>query len=377
MKRWMPAAVGLLLLLCLLPLAGVLATGGTLRPYIEFPPLTHRVVHPPFRWSLFLAGWALCVVALVSLLRVLWPRLRQADRESPPPAPAGRFPWWGFAGGVLCLASWWVAWGGPPGCESVQRHTFAPLWIGCILILNGLTQRRTGTCPLRRRPGPYLLLFPVSAVFWWFFEYLNRFTQNWHYLGVEEFSGGEYVFLASVSFATVLPAVAVMRELLLSLPRLEGTLRGLPALPVSRPKSLAWAVLVLAGVAMAGLGVYPAVLFPLVWVAPLLVAVSAQVLCGDAPLLEGPSRGDWRLAGSAALAALLCGFLWELWNWQSLARWEYSVPFVGRFRIFAMPILGYLGYLPFGLECAVLIDPVLGPVPGLRPADPEGAATEP
>ena len=57
---------------------------------------------------------------------------------------------------------------------------------------------------------------------------------------------------------------------------------------------------------------------------------------------------------SAALAALICGFFWEMWNFYSLARWTYSVPLVHRFQIFEMPLLGYAGYLPFGLECAVM-----------------------
>jgi hypothetical protein len=29
---------------------------------------------------------------------------------------------------------------------------------------------------------------------------------------------------------------------------------------------------------------------------------------------------------------------------------------VHRFEIFEMPVLGYAGYLPFGLECAVVAD---------------------
>jgi hypothetical protein len=37
-----------------------------------------------------------------------------------------------------------------------------------------------------------------------------------------------------------------------------------------------------------------------------------------------------------------------------MAKWEYTLPFVHRFRIFEMPVLGYAGYLPFGLECAVI-----------------------
>ena len=54
------------------------------------------------------------------------------------------------------------------------------------------------------------------------------------------------------------------------------------------------------------------------------------------------------------MAALVCGFFWELWNYRSLVHWEYSVPFVQRFQLFHMPVLGYAGYLPFGLECLAL-----------------------
>lgn len=56
-----------------------------------------------------------------------------------------------------------------------------------------------------------------------------------------------------------------------------------------------------------------------------------------------------------ALAALVCGFLWELWNYGSLAKWHYSIPFVQRFPLFEMPLLGYSGYLPFGIECALIM----------------------
>ena len=43
-----------------------------------------------------------------------------------------------------------------------------------------------------------------------------------------------------------------------------------------------------------------------------------------------------------------------MWNIHSLAKWIYEVPLVGRFKIFEMPVLGYAGYLPFGLECYVI-----------------------
>jgi hypothetical protein len=68
------------------------------------------------------------------------------------------------------------------------------------------------------------------------------------------------------------------------------------------------------------------------------------------------TKGDWRPIWLPALAGLVCGFFWELWNAHSLAHWEYAVPLVHRFQIFEMPLLGYAGYLPFGLECKIIAD---------------------
>jgi hypothetical protein len=103
-----------------------------------------------------------------------------------------------------------------------------------------------------------------------------------------------------------------------------------------------------------GIGVWPNYLFSLLWLSPLLILVSLQALMKENHILSGIAKGDWRLVVSSALAALVCGWFWEMWNYWSLAKWIYSIPFVDRFKIFEMPILGYAGYLPFGLECAVI-----------------------
>ena len=91
------------------------------------------------------------------------------------------------------------------------------LWSAFILVVNAASWRRQGTCLMLQRTRGFLLLFPASAVFWWFFEYLNRFVQNWQYAAAA-YPAGVYFVLASVSFATVLPAVLSVREWLLSFP---------------------------------------------------------------------------------------------------------------------------------------------------------------
>ncbi|MGZ8432608.1 MAG: hypothetical protein ACXWWW_11730, partial [Candidatus Deferrimicrobiaceae bacterium] len=81
---------------------------------------------------------------------------------------------------------------------------------------------------------------------------------------------------------------------------------------------------------------------------------------GEPHALSGIASGDWRPAVSSVLAALLCGFFWETWNFGSYAKWVYSIPYVDALHVFEMPLLGYAGYLPFGVLCAEIGDLIVG-----------------
>jgi hypothetical protein len=349
--------IGVLGLMLLgLPLAGVEVAQLPVSRYFEFPPRTLYVDYAPFSWIAFISC-SLFIIAVTSpfLLRTLRNRA-QAPFKSP---PAKRIPWWGWCGVLLGLASWVLAWNRFPWFSPWQAHTFTPLWIGYILTVNGFTYRRTGTCLLLHRPLSFLLLFPASAGFWWFFEYLNRFVQNWSYTGVH-FGPGEYFLYATLSFSTVLPAVTGTREWLLSFSWWNGMYKRFLPVRISSPRLLASAVLAVSGAGLFLLGVYPNYLFALLWISPLLILLSQQALLGEPHLFSPLTNGDWRIVLASALAALVCGVFWEMWNFYSLAKWTYHVPFVQRFQLFEMPILGYAGYLPFGLQCSVVADMVLG-----------------
>jgi hypothetical protein len=43
--------------------------------------------------------------------------------------------------------------------------------------------------------------------------------------------------------------------------------------------------------------------------------------------------------------------LWELWNYWSRAKWQYTVPIMENLKIFEMPVPGYFGFPAFALEC--------------------------
>jgi len=54
------------------------------------------------------------------------------------------------------------------------------------------------------------------------------------------------------------------------------------------------------------------------------------------------------------ISGAICGFLWEMWNFKAGAKWVYSIPYVGVLKIFEMPVLGFLGFPPFAVECCAM-----------------------
>lgn len=353
-----------------LPLLGVQLSGQPLSRYLEFPPRTAYVQHEPFSWPVFI-GVALIILLAVApiLFQILRANvgLSQVSGQPPPSVPQHSalvpqhvlFPWWGrLAFCWTCL--WWaLAWTRFHWMAPLQEHTFTPLWLGYIVVVNAWTYARVGYCMMLHRPRYFLTLFPLSAVFWWLFEFLNRFVQNWYYIGVGGLSPLEYFLRATIPFSTVLPAVMGTAELLTSCPGMSAGLNRFKVIPIGHPARAGWSLLFLSCLSLSGIGLWPDYLFPFVWIGPLLLIVSLQSLNGRPTILTPLTGGNWRGVWVPALAALICGFWWELWNWHSLAHWEYALPFVDRFHLFEMPLLGYAGYLPFGLECVTVADACL------------------
>jgi hypothetical protein len=104
----------------------------------------------------------------------------------------------------------------------------------------------------------------------------------------------------------------------------------------------------------AGVLFLPRHFFPFTWVWLFLFVDALNALRGRASLIEQASRGDWRNVVTLALAGLVCGFFWEMWNFYALPKWYYTVPFVGFWKVFEMPLLGYAGYVPFAWELYAL-----------------------
>ncbi len=253
------------------------------------------------------------------------------------------------------FSAWILAWNRFEWFAPFQAFTFTPLWLGYILVVNAFIYTRTGSCPLIDSTSRYLSLFPLSSVFWWFFEYLNRFVGNWVYFGVEEFGPFQYALHATICFSTVLPAVYATYEFLRTLQPLQSFLASGP--PIRLAYKFEFALCAAAAVAAVFflIGLYPHLLFPLLWCGPLLGWLSLNAISAHTVSLRGLEAGDWRYTMSWVLAALICGFFWEMWNFHSFAKWVYNIPYFQGFPLFEMPLAGYSGYLPFGLQCALVV----------------------
>jgi len=152
------------------PVLGLALTGRPFQSYLSFPPRTYVLTHPSFDWAWF----TLLALPLLAVVALYWRAISNARPEAAA-STRGPFPWWGWLGLGLIAVSWLCAWHEGLVPSTWRRHVFAPLWLGYILLMNGLTLQRTGWAPLTHRTGWFAALFPVSGVFWWLFEHLNRF----------------------------------------------------------------------------------------------------------------------------------------------------------------------------------------------------------
>ncbi|MGH8659069.1 MAG: hypothetical protein ACREV4_11510 [Gammaproteobacteria bacterium] len=320
--------------------------GAPLASFIKFPPSPVVVATPGFSWPVFLGVAGITFLALFPFARRFVNNSGAAQtRENSRRA----LPWWGMLGIGITGAAWLFAWTRFPWFDPLQGYTFTPLWLGYILLVNALCYRRTGRCVMLDAPLFFVALFPLSAYFWWLFEYLNQFAGNWRYIDVPEITPLERFVVSSVSFSTVLPAVLSTTQWLASFPSLQRAFIGVKPIGAMQLRLFVTGGLFASVVGLTMLGTHPQYAFTMLWIAPLFIALSLGP--GESGVLPALRQGDWRPIALPALAALVCGFFWEMWNFRSLAQWEYVVPFVQRFHLFNMPLAGYAGYLPFGAVC--------------------------
>ncbi|MFZ5787519.1 MAG: hypothetical protein ACOY3Y_13845 [Acidobacteriota bacterium] len=273
--------------------------------------------------------------------------------------------WWTWAG----LAAIGLSLALAPRVEFVGVNLTPLCWTGFVLAVDGLLDRR-GASWLRRRPLELVLMAAISIPSWLLFEWYDRprFWISdgpelwWHYRGLPEWPwrGLGYAW----SFATITPAVLLLAQLLEPpLDRSLGRGRGgrVPAEVAALMSSVGF---VLAAFPL----LWPSPYFAAdVWLAWPLLLDPVNRLRGRASMLGDLEHGRRGRPASLLASGLACGVLWEAWNWRATARWTYTVPFAGEWKVFEMPVLGFLGFVPFAVAMFAQYAFLRGLLPGKPP----------
>lgn len=222
-------------------------------------------------------------------------------------------------------------------------------WWCYILIVDGTVFLRQRDSLLLSRTREFLVMVPWSVAFWLVFEMLNLRLENWHY--VEVISCRPLRWLGYlISYATVLPGIFESAELLSSL--------GLFAKVKTKPRVVSPIFFFLgyaAGTACLVLAMlFPRVCFPLVWLGFIFLLEPLTYVHHGRSLLREWEEGRVRTLLLLLCAGLLCGGLWEFWNFWASTKWVYTVPFFDELKLFEMPLAGFLGFPPFAVECYVM-----------------------
>ncbi|TAH37361.1 MAG: DUF4332 domain-containing protein [Planctomycetota bacterium] len=232
------------------------------------------------------------------------------------------------------------------GNDWVRANFYFIAWYSYILLADGVVHLRTGSSLLLSRPRSFLLLLPWSAAFWLFFELCNLLLRNWYYVGLPVQAWERYAGMA-VAFATVLPGVLETSDLL----RCFGLFGRARCRPFELTPRLLRAVTAAGVLCLALPLLFPRYAFPLLWISTSLLLEPWIARRGGRGLLTALASGNaapfWRLLA----AGLGAGVLWEFWNYWSPGRWIYTVPLFEEGKLFEMPVLGFLGFPPFALEC--------------------------
>jgi hypothetical protein len=267
-------------------------------------------------------------------------RERQGDDGTRRPgAPDRRLVAAQLAAGLAVCGFGWAA--SLAGIEPFRGYWFDLVWSGFILAADAVVWARAGRSLLHGGGWRVVAMFALSAPFWWVFEIANWRLENWRYVGEHLFTGPARMPLKTLSFLFVLPALASSRDLLRSFARFPHP----PAVPL--PSWTAVALVALGVVCVPLLYLFPDQAFPLVWLAPLGVLDGVAELRGRPSIVDLVRRGRAGPVLLLATAGLGTGILWETWNFGALPFWQYRIPYVGFWRVFEMPLLGYLGYPPF------------------------------
>lgn len=225
---------------------------------------------------------------------------------------------------------------------------FPIIWFGYIFTIDAIIYQLRHKSLISSQPKRFLFLMILSSLFWWAFEFINKVLGNWFYTESSAIIGLSTISLmATISFSTVLPAIFETAELLRTLHLFEHTkLKKKHKIT----KNFLYSMIIIGIFCLISPMIYPQYFFPLIWLSFFFLLDPINYLHKQPSITKHLQDRKLSVPLSLGFAGIMCGFLWEFWNYWAIVKWHYNIPYVGFLKIFEMPILGYLAYPFFAFE---------------------------
>ena len=234
------------------------------------------------------------------------------------------------------------------GIQAVAIYATPIAWTCYILLADAAVLAMRGHSRLHDAPRLFAGVALISVPLWLVFEVYNLRLQNWTYSGVPQ-AWPLAMFGYAWSFATITPGIFETADLIESF----GWFRPAESITFSRVVQ-SWMVLFGATCLLLPL-ILPQTmarrLFVLVWIGFIFLLDPINNQLGLPSLIDDFRQGCRSRFYALLLSGFVCGWLWEFWNYWAAAKWHYIFPMFQEWKIFEMPIPGYLGFFPFALEC--------------------------
>ena len=294
-----------------------------------------------------------------------WFGFKKVPVASEPVLPKVNFPIWFWVGLVMWGIPVILLWGKFSEPLTLLYYSDLPLFWGFTLLIDGLVYKRSGGhSMIADNPKEMIGIGSASVSGWMIFEFLNFFIHmNWWYPFGGKMTQSQFLLYALIGSSGLLPMAFEWYDLLLTFKSLKKRFSEGPRL--NMPLWGKILLLLAAGAMLVVMGYNPTSFFYIIWLSPLIILSLVLGLIGIKTPFTALRTGNWNPFLLFALAYLVQGVCMECWNYfsgthnaagelvltYSPAYWVYNVPFVDKLHVFEMPLLGYLGYLPFSVWC--------------------------
>lgn len=264
----------------------------------------------------------------------------------------GHFRRWGWIGlGIILVAEGLLF----RGFRWVTVFITPVAWTGYLLLIDAAVWSLRGNSRLGKNPAHFAALAFWSVPLWLIFEAYNLRLENWTYVGLPDSLVVRCV--GSVwSFATIWPAIFETADFVKALSFLRPQASRCLRLSSSVHLGIFLMGLVFVTVPVLVPVSVARCLFGPIWVGFILLLDPLNYYANSPSLLRDLEAGRTSTLYSLLTSGLICGILWEFWNCWATAKWIYVFPILQEWKVFEMPLPGYLGFPAFALECFVMYE---------------------